>query len=554
MNTPSGTGESTSSSPLPIQQPMPSQPLPNQPAGGEPALNSAAPSQPAPGSLASGSPAPGRTLSAVEQRGIEPVPRSEQTGNPWQLFWVWFAANISVLGLPLGVSLVAMGLNVWQAMLAAVLGACGSFAVVGIISVAGSRGGAPSLTLSRAVFGVRGNLGPTLMALLSRLGWETVNTSTAALAFVTFCSLVFGTPGTARQTPLLAVVGVLLFVLLTMIISGLGINAINEVQKWSTWIFGALNLVILVYLLTRIDWAGVLSLEGGSVAQVIAGIGVIAAGTGIGWSTSGADMARYQSPLVRAGHLVASAAAGAGIPLIIMISMGAVIGSSSPAVLASPNPMDTIRESLPTAAAAIYLFISFVGLLLSNHLSVYSAGLNWITMGVRIKRTTAVLIEIAITTVLALVFLLAAENFYDPFIAFISVLALPLSAWTAVFLVDMIKRRSYKRDSLLDLTPASPYWYRGGVRWRAFAAWIIGTVVAFLFIEIQWSGSGGETTGAAQSVQEILFVGPLAHTWIGEAGLGWLVAGVVAAVVFLLCGGLRDHDAVDTAPATTAEN
>ncbi|WIB36019.1 hypothetical protein [Curtobacterium sp. MCJR17_043] len=40
------------------------------------------------------------TLTTVEQRGIEPVPAAERTGTPGALFWVWFAANISILGLP----------------------------------------------------------------------------------------------------------------------------------------------------------------------------------------------------------------------------------------------------------------------------------------------------------------------------------------------------------------------------------------------------------------------------------------------------------------------
>jgi purine-cytosine permease-like protein len=95
---------------------------------------------------------------SLETRGIEPVPDDERNGNPLQLFWVWFAANISILGLPLGATLVVFtGLNIWQALIVALVGAAGSFAIVGIVSIAGKRGGAPSLTLSRATFGVRGN-------------------------------------------------------------------------------------------------------------------------------------------------------------------------------------------------------------------------------------------------------------------------------------------------------------------------------------------------------------------------------------------------------------
>lgn len=87
----------------------------------------------------------GQGAGQLETRGIEPVPEAECDGHPLQLFWVWFAANISILGLPLGATLVAFrGLSIWQVLLVAFLGSVGSFAVVGLISVAGRRGGLPA--------------------------------------------------------------------------------------------------------------------------------------------------------------------------------------------------------------------------------------------------------------------------------------------------------------------------------------------------------------------------------------------------------------------------
>lgn len=465
-------------------------------------------------------------LSAVEQRGIEPVPQAERNGNPMELFWVWFAANISVLGLPLGVSMIGLGLSVWQAILAIALGSFGSFAIVGLISVAGKRGAAPSLTLSRAIFGVRGNAIPTLIALLSRWGWETVNSATAALSFISVCALLFGTAGTAAGAPWLAVLGVLLFVAATAAVSGIGYDAILLVQKYATWIFGAINLVVIIYLATRLDWQAVTSTPGGNLAAILTGVGIIAGGTGIGWATSGADMSRYQHPSVKASSLVLSAAAGAGIPLTVIISMGAMIGASSERVLNSPNPMDAIGESLPTWVAVIYLVVSFFGLLLSNHLSVYSAGFTTITLGIRLPRVYAVILDIVVTTTLALLFLLVADDFYGPFITFISLLSVPLAAWIGVFLVDMITRTSYDQEGLLDLKAGGRYWYSGGVRWSALLAWLAATFVAFLFMEIQ--------PGA-----EPIFTGPFVDTWVGANGMAWLLAAVLAGILYALSGGLK---------------
>ena len=62
----------------------------------------------------------GHSAGQLETRGIEPVPENECNGNPLQLFWVWFAANISILGLPLGATLVAFHqLAIWQVILVA---------------------------------------------------------------------------------------------------------------------------------------------------------------------------------------------------------------------------------------------------------------------------------------------------------------------------------------------------------------------------------------------------------------------------------------------------
>jgi purine-cytosine permease-like protein len=253
---------------------------------------------------------------------------------------------------------------------------------------------------------------------------------------------------------------------------------------------------------------------------------MIAAGTGIGWANSGADMARYQSPAAKAGALVASASAGAGIPLVLMISMGSLLGASNSAVLGSSNPLDAIRDTLPPAVAVIYLVVSFAGLLLSNHLSVYSAGLTTITLGVRIKRVYAVIVDVVVTTTASLCFLLIADGFYGPFITFISLLSVPIIAWVGIFLVDMLGRKSYDPEALLDLTPGSRYWYRNGIEWRALGSWLAAIAAGALFMNVQ----PGDVPW---------YTGPLHGTWIGQNGLTWVVAGLLGAAAYAILGGAR---------------
>ena len=466
----------------------------------------------------------------LETRGIEPIPEAECNGHPLQLFWVWFAANISILGLPLGATLVAFrGLSIGQTIIVAIVGAIGSFAVVGITSIAGRRGHAPSLTLSRAIFGVRGNIGPTLVSLLSRLGWETVNTTTAAFVLLSLCAILFGTPVEAKSAPIMTLLFIGIFVLLTLSVSGLGHATLLVIQRLATYVFGVLNVIVGAFLVAHIDWTAVMDMAPAPTSAMIIGIGTMAAGTGIGWANAGADMSRYQHKSVKAGRLVASAAFGAGIPLVLLITLGGLLSVGNDHLASATDPIAAIRDLLPTWMAVPYLITAFGGLLLSNNLSVYSAGLTTLTLGLKIKRVHAVIVDIVAIFAGSIYFMLIADSFYGPFITFISTLAVPITAWVGIFLVDMIHRHYYSPKDLLDVSPTSAYWYRGGIERRAVGAWAIAIVVGFCFTTI-----GATATDA-------WFKGPLADSWLGHNGLGWVVTFFIAGGLYAALGGARDR-------------
>lgn len=469
-------------------------------------------------------------LTKVEQRGLEPVPDDQRNGTPGQLFWVWFAANISILGIPLGATLISLGLNVWQSVLVTAIGSFGSFALVGIISVAGRRGGAPSLGLSRAIFGVRGNIGPAVVALCSRLGWETVNTITGAFALLSLWAIIFKTPVTAKEAPGLVLAFILIFVVLTIIVAVAGHGFILKIQKWATWIFGALTLLVAGYLAATVDWSLVLSGKPGSLSAVLIGIGTIAAGTGIGWVNSGADMARYQKKDVKTSSLIWSAAAGAGIPLVLVITVGAILTAGGSGIASASDPVIAVRDQLPAWVSVPYLISAFAGLLMCNSQSVYSAGLATLATGIRIPRTVAVVVDVVVTTAGALYFTLGFDGFYGPFITFISLLSVPLAAWTGIFLVDMIDRRTYDGDSLVDLSPRSRYWYAAGFNVSGCVSWVVAFIVGYLFVT------------ARVSADEVWFSGPLAGTFIGKNGLAWLVTMLLAAGIYAAWGGARSKE------------
>ena len=77
----------------------------------------------------------GRAL-AVEGNGINVISDAERTGRPADLFWPWFGANVSVLGLSYGAFTLGFGISFWQAVVAGVVGILFSFLLCGVVAPA----------------------------------------------------------------------------------------------------------------------------------------------------------------------------------------------------------------------------------------------------------------------------------------------------------------------------------------------------------------------------------------------------------------------------------
>src|SRR5690606_30092816 len=98
----------------------------------------------------------GKRSRLVETAGIDIISESERTAKPADLFWPWFAANVSVFGISYAAFVYGFGISFLQALLVTVVGITVSFLLCGIIAIAGKRGSAPTMILSRSAFGVTG--------------------------------------------------------------------------------------------------------------------------------------------------------------------------------------------------------------------------------------------------------------------------------------------------------------------------------------------------------------------------------------------------------------
>ena len=450
---------------------------------------------------------------SVEMHGIEAIDQQERHGRPFELFWIWFASNIGLLGVVYGAFyLVSTGLNLWQGLVVGLLSTAVSFIFVGILSVPGVRGGAPMLTLSRAVFGTRGNFGPTLVSWISLVGWETILVITSTGALLELLQ-VFGIQTNAVWT----VISILVLAAAVVACGYWGHATLVWLQRAATWIFGILTVVIIAFLLPQTNWGKLLSQPPGPWdTGVVTAFVLIMAGTGIGWINSGADYARYLPHRSSGRAITLWTTLGGTLPLYVLMIVGVLLASFKADTLTASDPLAPVREALPGWLAIPYLLTAIGGLLAGAALDIYSSGLNLLALGLRIKRQYAVLIDGVLMVIGSIYVLLVRNDFQGALTSFLLLLAAGLTVWAAIFLIDMIWRRGYDAKSLNILGRESAYYYTGGFNIPACVAWVVGIVVGLLF------------------TSSTFFNGPLAKGIFASTSLGYLLGAAVSAVLYLV--------------------
>lgn len=358
------------------------------------------------------------------------LPESEKNGKPIDLFFIWFAANLGILGIVYGAVIVSYGLSFLQSILIAIIGPL-SFVLVGYISVAGRDSGAITFMLSRAPFGFKGNHIPALIGWVGQVGWLSVNVSTGTLTLLA----LFNTFGFKTST-FLILMSLAIFAGLVIISVLFSQKVLVSVQTFFTYVFGALTLLVITILITNTDWNALFSMKSGSwLKGFLPALAFVIVGTGLTWTNAAADYSRFQKKSNSSLSIITSVTAGAFIPLFIIISTGILLATSEPQLANAENPILLISEVLPNWMTVIYLISALGGLTPMCFLGLKSSRLIMSTFDLKVKNSTVIIIH-SIIIAIPIYVLVVSRNFLAFFEMFLGVLGIGLAAWSAIFIVD----------------------------------------------------------------------------------------------------------------------
>ena len=481
----------------------------------------------------------------VETTGIEIIDEAARTARPAQLFWPWFAANVSVFGISYAAFVLGFGISFWQAALVTVVGVVISFLLCGLIAIAGKRGSAPTMVLSRAAFGVQGQKVPGVVSWVTSIGWETFLAILATLATATIMRQLGWGGGTGTKVVACVVVAVLI-----VAASVAGYHVIMRLQSWLTWITGIATVVYIALTVKDVSWDAVSALPSGSAQQVVGALVLVMTGFGLGWINIAADWSRYQRRDASGASIVLWNTVGGALAPVLLVLYGLLLAGSDEKLSEgiAGDPIGTLASILPTWFLLPFLLAAILALVSGAVLGIYSSGLTLLSLGVRIPRPRAAFIDGLILTAGTIWVVFFAESFINPFQSFLITLGVPLASWAGIMIADLaLRRRDYDEEALFD--PRGRY---GAWDWTSIGTMVVATALGWGLVvnnfaaDASWNNWQGYLIGPLGLGTYV--DDPAAPYWEGNwpyANLGVLLALVLSFVATLVLrrGTVRRQEA-----------
>ena len=343
------------------------------------------------------------------------------------------------------------------------------------------------MTLSRAAFGVKGNILPGLLSYLVFVGWETVLVSLATLATGTVLDRA-----TSLDRNVSLILGFLIAAALTIFGGVLGHSVIMKLQRWITAITVIATVTYVFLTIDEVNWNSVFDIKAGSIAGLVGAIIFAITGIGLGWVNSAADYSRYLPRNVSSKAVFSWTVFGASIVPIVLVIYGSALSGSSKELsdAIAMDPIGALTALLPTWFLIPFALIAILGLVGGAILDLYSSGLTLISIGVKVKRPVAAAIDGSIMLFGTIYIVWFATDFFAPFQGFLITLGVPVAVWSAIFVADVVlRKRDYVEADLFSETGRY-----GRVNLVAIALVAVGSIIGWGFVTntfaswLNWQG------------------------------------------------------------------
>ena len=445
-------------------------------------------------------------MPAIEEIGIQPVPREQRTGGWPDLFAIMFAFAVNPLYFVLGAIAVAeFGLPLWWAVACSVLGVVIGMAILVPLAQIGSDHGIPGQVSLRAFLGTWGARGPSsAYRTIAALYWFAAQAITAAYAIRALLDALAGVHvGIVPIAVALASVQALLAVA--------GFDVMRYVSKVVLPLGLAFVGVMIGLYLSSDDPRFAVGRVFDSPGQHLrwtpfAAYLTLIAGSTLTFLPSVADITRYTRSRRDVGiGLLASSA----VAMLVTSFVGAYAAAATGTSKGSFEVVTTLTAS--KAILAFVLFVLVIQVISVNIGNAYNVGLSIVNTAPRLGRPLATALGACAGIALA-----AVPDLVDSAAHWTTRLGNGAAPLAGVVVVEylIVKRQQLDIPALFD--PRGRYRYIGGFNVAAMVSIAVGVVVYSLvpdeLVKVAW--------GWGVSAVAYVLVQPLQQRWLLARGTG----------------------------------
>jgi len=443
----------------------------------------------------------------LEQHGFDFIPETERKMTLRDLGYVWLGANAYLFFFSVGVIAYSLGLNVWESLLAVVVGNV-LFGYVAWGSIAGVRSGLPTMTLTRAAFGIQGNRLNGVFAWLTSVGFEALNTVFGVFAVAALLP-VLGWHNGATAGKIFALVVVFF---LSALVAVLGHATMVWVQRVFAIMLSLVLVVVFFYTIGGVNWsagpAHPLS-AAVTIGAFFAGAAVVASGP-LSYMFNCSDWPRYL-PSRTSSKSIISTVMWSNMGIVLLLGFMGVILSTREDM---SNPVAGLTSLIPRWLFILYAIAAVGGAVANNVITFYASGLTLQSVGVPLRRYQATMLDTSVSTILVIYVVFISSSFLTDVNDFLSLLLVWIGPFAGVWLVDgTLRRWSYDPVDIHTIRPWSRYWGWRGINVKGLVAMLAGAVVCVLTIDSP------------------ILHGPISKALDG-ADLTWILGPVVAGAIY----------------------
>ena len=437
--------------------------------------------------------------SEIEINSIQPIPAGERHGTIGQQWRLWYACNANFFCIVLGSFAVLLGLNLFWAIVAIVVGSVIGGVLTALHAVQGPRLGVPQLIQSRGQFGFYFGVVLFLMGILLDVGFMGGG-------------LVVGAQSLQEAVPGLPVQAwIVIFAVPAVALAVWGYNLIHAVQPYLVVIMTGVFLAMVGLILASGDHLakdmGGLHLASFPIFLVVVGLFFM---NQLSWAIYVSDYSRYMPRDTSGPRIFTAVAVGSTVSTVAYCALGAWVAAIAPT---AASPVTVIAS----VAGKWVLWFSALSLFAGAGMNAYTGMLSWEAIRstwqqVRLSRTARIIGVLLISAIALVLALLGWKSFVNSFSNFLDVLLFVFVPWSLINLVDFYVVQHEHYDVTAFFNPRGTY---GGFRWVAVIPYLVAVGAELLFVD------------------QTDLKGPLVNV-LGGADISWIVGGVVAAVGYLI--------------------